>query len=216
MLARATSAQETRQQILSASVALLWEKLSPEIRLADVAARAGVTVQTILRHFGTREHLLTAAEDALREEIRAERQAPAGDIAAAVRAIFDHYETRGDGVLRMLAQEHWNEQIRVINDSGRGMHRQWVEVVFGPQLKQAQAQAQAQARGKGKEGGEGSGERTALVDLLVVATDVYTWKLLRRDRQLPRAEAEARVRRLIAAILLTSSGGGSEAEEGDE
>jgi AcrR family transcriptional regulator len=185
MQARATAMQETRQQILRASAALLWEKLSPEIRLADVAARAGVSVPTILRHFGTREHLLAAAEDALREEIRAERQAPVGDIAAAVGAIFDHYEARGDQVLWMLAQEYGNAQIRAINDGGRHMHRQWVEMVFGPQLD-----------------AHGASERTALVDLLVVATDVYTWKLLRRDRALARAEAEARVRRLIAAILL--------------
>ena len=182
--ARAASAKETSQQILRASAALLWEKLTPEIRLADVAERAGVSVQTILRHFGTREKLLADAENTLREEIRAERQAPAGDIPAAVRTIFEHYEARGDGVLRMLAQEHWNEQIRVINDTGRHMHRQWVETVFGPQLDAHE-----------------ENERTALVDLLVVATDIYTWKLLRRDRALARALAEARVRQLIAAIL---------------
>jgi hypothetical protein len=41
----------------------------------------------------------------------------------------------------------------------------------------------------------------ALTDLLVVATDVYTWKLLRRDRQLDRPQAEARVHQLLTAIL---------------
>lgn len=184
MKARATAQQETIEHILRAGAALLWEKLSPEITLADVAAHAGVSVQTILRHFGTREHLLAAAEDSLREEIRAEREAPAGDMPAAVRAIYDHYELRGDTVLRMLAQEHWNEHIRAINDSGRAQHRQWVEAVFRPQLA-----AIAES------------ERPACVDLLVVATDAYTWKLLRRDRGLTRMEAEARTRRLIAAIL---------------
>ena len=189
MRARAAAAEETRQQILRASAALLWEKLSPEIHLADVAERAGVTVQTILRHFGTRERLLAAAEATLRDEIRAEREAPAGDIPAAVRVIFDHYEARGDTVLLMLAQEVWNEQMRTINDTGRGMHRQWVEAVFQPQLAVHDVH-----------------ERAALVDLLVVATDVYTWKLLRRDRQLTRAEAEARVKRLIASILTNTRG----------
>ena len=189
MKVRATATQETRQQVLRASAALFWEKLSPEIRLADVAERAGVSVQTILRHFGTREHLLAAAADFVREEIRAERQAPAGDLPAAVRAIFDHYELRGDRVLRMLAQEYWNEPIRVINEGGRHLHRDWVEMVFGPQLE-----------------AHAEGARPTLVDLLVVATDVYTRKLLRRDRGLARAEAEARVRRLIAAILTGGKG----------
>jgi hypothetical protein len=36
--------------------------------------------------------------------------------------------------------------------------------------------------------------------LLVVATDVYTWKLLRRDRKLTRAQVEERLLRLITAI----------------
>jgi predicted acylesterase/phospholipase RssA len=39
------------------------------------------------------------------------------------------------------------------------------------------------------------------VDLLVVATDVYTWKLLRRDRGLARPDAEHRVHSLIRAVL---------------
>lgn len=189
MKARAVAQRETIAHILRAGSALLWEKLSPEITLAEVAGRAGVSVQTILRHFGTREHLLAAAEDFLRQEIRAEREAPAGDLPAAVRAIYDHYELRGDAVLRMLAQEYWNEHLRAINDSGRAQHRQWVEAVFRPQLA-----AFAES------------ERAALVDLLVVATDAYTWKLLRRDRGLSRMEAEARTRRLIAAILRGEKG----------
>jgi AcrR family transcriptional regulator len=198
MKARATATQATREQILRASAALLWEKLTPEIRLADVAARAGVGVQTILRHFGTREHLIEATKDALIKEIREERQAPAGDVPAAVQAIFDHYELRGDQVLWMLAQEYGNEQIRAINDGGRHIHRQWVETVFGPQLE-----------------AHAEGERPPLVDLLVVATDVYTWKLLRRDRGLARAEAEARVRRLIAGILTGVKGDSFDRVEGD-
>lgn len=192
--ARAAAARETRERVLSAGAALLWETLTPEIRLADVAARAGVSVQTVLRHFGTRENLLAAAEDHLRAEIHAERRAPAGDIPAAVRAIFDHYERRGDGVLRLLAQEYGDDRIRQINDSGRRAHRDWVESVFAPQMA---ARAGAERAGA---------ERATLVDLLVVATDVYTWKLLRRDRHLARAEAEARVRRLAAAILASAEG----------
>jgi hypothetical protein len=42
---------------------------------------------------------------------------------------------------------------------------------------------------------------------LVVATDVYTWKLLRRDRGLDQATVEARVRQLIASILNNSPQG---------
>lgn len=189
MKARAAASEATTRQILRATSDLFWEKLSPRITLADIAARAGVTVQTVLRHFGTREKLMAAAEDFVRAEVREERQAPPGDIPAVVRAIFDHYESRGDQVLRLLAQEFWDARLREVNDSGRRTHRAWVEEVFGPRLAEHL-----------------DGDRGALVDLLVVATDVYTWKLLRRDGGLARDEAEERVRGLIAAILRGAKG----------
>lgn len=189
MKARADTAHDTHQRIVQAGTALLWEKMSLEITLDDIARRAEVSVQTILRHFGTREHLLTEVDTSMRQEVVAERRAPVGDVVAAVRVIVDHYERRGDAVLRLLAQEYWNERIRTGMDIGRETHRAWVAQVFAPQLEACAV-----------------AERATLTDLLVVATDVYTWKLLRRDRALDREQAEARVRQLIAAILHESKG----------
>jgi AcrR family transcriptional regulator len=184
MRARAEAAEQTRQRILRAAGDLFWEKLTLEITLDDVAERAGVSVQTVLRQFGSRDGLFDAAEAFGREQVLMERAAPAGDVEAAIRAIFDHYERIGDAVLRMLGQEHWVERIKRITDRGRHTHREWVEQVFGPQLDARPAR-----------------DREALTDLLVVATDVYTWKLLRRDRGLERPQAEGRVRHMIAALL---------------
>jgi hypothetical protein len=42
--------------------------------------------------------------------------------------------------------------------------------------------------------------REDLLDLLVVATDVYTWKLLRRDRGYPRVKCEQRMKALVRAV----------------
>jgi AcrR family transcriptional regulator len=182
MRARADAATQTRQRILRATFDLSMEKMSVEIVLDDVAARASVSVQTILRHFGSRDGLFDAVEEFAKEEIRDERAAPPGDVPAAVRVLYDHYERRGDAVLRMLAQEYWDERTRRVNEQGRRQHREWVRTVFAPLLD-----------------GRADAEETA--DLLVVATDVYTWKLLRRDRKLSRARAEAGVRRLIAGLL---------------
>lgn len=182
--ARGTAQQGTHQRILRAGTDVMWEKVTTEITLEDVATRAAVSVQTVLRHFGTREGLLAAVVSFLEQEVVEERRAPVGDVPEAVRILFDHYELRGDAVLRLLSQEYWNEGIRVHMDKGRQAHRQWVEVVFGPHLEAHTPDT-----------------RDELTDLLVVATDVYTWKLLRRDRALERAHAEQRVMRLIEAIL---------------
>jgi predicted acylesterase/phospholipase RssA len=65
------------------------------------------------------------------------------------------------------------------------MHRRWVEQVFAPYA----------------EGDDG------LVDLLVVATDVYTWKLLRRDRGLPRKQTENQMKKLVRAVLASAKKG---------
>ena len=184
MTSREAAMQETHRRILRAGADLLWEQVSADITLDDVAGRSGVTVQTILRHFGTREALLAAVEALLQEEVREERQAPAGDVRAAVRALFDHYERHGEAVLLLLGQEITNERIRAGMDGGRRIHREWVEKVFAPYLEACAPD-----------------DHEELADLLVVATDVYTWKLLRRDRQLDRGQAEGRVTRLIAAIL---------------
>ena len=43
----------------------------------------------------------------------------------------------------------------------------------------------------------------------MVATDVYTWKLLRRDRELSRASTEARMKTLVASVLATTDPEGS-------
>ena len=134
MRARADAVADTRQRILQAAFDLSGERMSLEIVLGDIADRAGVSVQTILRHFGSREALFDAVAEFARGQIAAERAAPAGDMAAAVHVIFSHYETRGDAVLRFLAQEFWDERARELADKGRRMHRDWVRTVFAPQL----------------------------------------------------------------------------------
>jgi AcrR family transcriptional regulator len=184
MTSRARGVAETRRRVLDATVDLHGERLAADISLDDIAERAGVSVQTVLRHFGSRSGLVEAAFAHARSEVEAERRAPVGDVAAAVRAIVDHYELRGDGVLVMLAQEPHQELMARITRDGRRLHRTWVEEVFAPYLRDAE-------------------DPDALADLLVVATDVYTWKLLRRDRGLGRDLTENRIHHLVRSLLGT-------------
>jgi AcrR family transcriptional regulator len=181
MTTRARSVEQTRTRILDATFALHSERLAGDIALDDIAARAGVSVQTVLRHFGNREGLTRATVEHASTQVVDERRAPVGDVPEAVRVIVEHYERRGDGVLVLLAQDATEGFVREITDRGRRMHRDWVAAVFAPSLV--------------------GDTDEALLDLLVVATDVYTWKLLRRDRGLSRAATEARTLRLVEALL---------------
>lgn len=191
MTVRAAAAQDTRRAILAATFALVGEKSSVEIVLSDVAERAGVTVKTILRHFGSREALFDAATEFAAAEVQQERVAPVGDVARAVSIVIDHYESRGDWVIRMLAQEHSDPRIHAMVERGREVHREWVRTTFAPQIGTA---------GPGAD---------AAVDLLVVALDVYTWKILRRDRGLDRGQTEQRMAALVRAITGVGTGGTS-------
>jgi AcrR family transcriptional regulator len=184
MRARALSVAETRLRIVVAMRDLVTETLDLSPTLDAVAARAGVSVQTVLRHYGTRDGLFDAAVEAVVRDVTEERRAPVGDVDAAVRVLVDHYEARGDLVLRMLAREPDDERMTKVVGPGRALHREWVRTVFEPYLRAAPAN-----------------DREPLTDLLVVATDVYAWKLLRRDRGLGRAATENRLRRLVRAVL---------------
>jgi AcrR family transcriptional regulator len=183
MTARARSVETTRTSILDALVGLAAERLLSDIALDDVATRAGVSVQTVLRHFGSRDGLVDAAVAQALGAVTGERHAPAGDVDEAVRVLVDHYEQRGRGVLLLLAQEQADPRVRQITDSGRLVHRGWVEEVFAPLLPHDPA------------------TREEGVDLLVVATDVYAWKLLRLDRGLSRTQAQRRLHHLVRAVL---------------
>ena len=181
--ARAAAAEETRERITRAAFDLQTERLTAEISLEDVAERAGVSVQTVLRRFGSKAELFEASLVWINEQIAEERRAPAGDVRSAIRILLDHYEKHGDFALLMLAQENSYPHVRQMSDSGKDMHRRWVTDVFGPFLPN-RTDAREQA-----------------IDLLVIATDVYSWKLMRRDRRLSRSQTEQRLNSLVSAVL---------------
>ena len=182
MVARADSVAQTRQRIIEAAFALGIERLTPNVSLGEVADRAGVTVRTILRHFGSREGLHDEVFEYAKELITEERATPIGDIGAAVVSVVQHYELRGDYVLSRIEEARLDERVAAWDAEGRRLHRNWVRRVFAPQLDRAD-------------------DAKALEDLLVIACDVYTWKLLRRDaghdRKLTEERIETMIRRLV-------------------
>jgi AcrR family transcriptional regulator len=198
MTARSAKAEATRRRICESVMRLYRERAIDDFTLDDVAARAGTTVQTILRAFKSKDNLIIEALDRFTKEgseFVADRPggyapAPPGDVPKVVAAIFDVYEMIGDLVIRNLSNEERNLALRPMLEQGRGNHRAWVKASFAPQLRQCSGNA-----------------RTQLFNALVVATDVYTWKILRRDQGLTRPGAEAVVQQMITAIVRENSNG---------
>jgi AcrR family transcriptional regulator len=183
MLARGESVAETHERILAAGRSLGFDDLVLEPTLQQVASTAGTTVQTVLRHFGSRAELLAEIERTARDEIAAERTPTPGDEDAALSALLEHYERRGDFVMALIAREATDPQAAKITTYGRAAHRRWVTDVFAPRLPSE------------------TEDREEAVDLLVVATDLFTWQLLRRDRGHSPAVVLARMKSLIRAAL---------------
>ncbi len=187
MRARAEAAAETGRRILQATMELYTERFYDQVPLEDVAERAGVTVQTVLRRFGSKEELIFAAAEEARKRVRSLRgQASIGDIAGAVKVLVETYEEHGDRYLRLLAQEERVPAFRLITDTGRAHHYGWVERVFGPLLA------------------ERSGpERERLLARLIAICDLYFWKLLRRDLGLSPEQTELTMIEAIGALEAT-------------
>lgn len=181
---RAAAAEATGERILLAFRERLERSWFEEIRLEDVARDAGVTVQTVIRRFGGKEGLLDVAAQRIGEAVEQRREVVPGAALGAVRAVIRDYEASGDLIIRMLAQEDRYPALRRITDIGRASHRRWVESVFSPWLAR-----------------RGAERREGTLDALVVALDLYVWKLIRRDMARPIAELETLMLQMAAAAL---------------
>lgn len=174
MTARAEAAEQTERNILAAAVALWRDRALDDITLPMIAERAGVTVQTVIRRFGSKDGVIVACieRDAAGIEAQREMAAP-GDVERALDDLLAHYERDGDAVLRTLSVEDRFPIAKAIATEGRRVHRAACARVFAPHLPPTAADTY-----------------DASLDAFVAATDLYVWKLLRRD--LGRSASETR------------------------
>jgi AcrR family transcriptional regulator len=187
MGARAEAARLTGERIIDALVSLYLEQPLERIRLTDVAERAGVTVQTVIRRFESKTGLVEAAARRVSEHVSAQRAAVTpGDVAGAVATLLDHYEQFGGLSLKLLAEERSVPEISPIAEAGREYHRAWCATVFAPTLESL----------------TGAVRRRRLAQLVAVC-DVYTWKLLRRDAGLSRAQTELALIEMLTPLTET-------------
>jgi AcrR family transcriptional regulator len=186
MVARAEAARSTETRLLEVALELFTEKPYEDVSLEEVAERAAVTKRTVLRRFGSKEELFVRAmAHGGQEEMRRRDEAAVGDLAAAVANVVASYERWGANRLRLLAQE---DRIALVAENvqiGRRYHHEWVKRTFAPLLA----------------GLRGAARKRRLAALTAL-TDVYTWKLLRRDLGLSQAETE----RLLAELISTLEG----------
>lgn len=184
MVARAESAAATADRIMDAAVTLFWQQPAAQIRLDQVAGQAGVTVQTVIRRFGTKEDLFAATVRREQARVRQQRDdITPGDVPGAVANLVAHYEELGDRVLRLLAEEQAVPAIKAITDDGRRLHQDWCARAFAPFLASLD-----------------DATRKRRFAQFVAICDVYTWKLLRRDLGLSPAQTRLALEEMLTPL----------------
>jgi AcrR family transcriptional regulator len=184
MRARAAATAATKEKILDAGEAAFDELQIDEITLAWVAKQAGVSVQTVIRHFGTKEGLFMGLIQRSGPKMVLDRQVEAGgEVEEIVGVLIDHYERFGNRILRMLSQEERVPDLKVLTDGGRIYHLEWCKQAFYPALK-----------------GLRGARRERRAAQLAAVTDIYVWKVLRSDRGLSVAQTKLAIRELIESL----------------
>ena len=182
---RAATATANGESILGAARRLFGQLRYDQVSLDDIAAQAGVTERTVVRRFGSKELLFQAVGAERAASIRRTRdEVPAGDVANAVKLLVATYEDWGDEVLHLLSQERGLASVTNTVKAGRKYHAAWVERAFSPLLR-----------------GLPQAVRRRRIGQLVGVTDIYYWKVLRRDVGLSRAEVESSLRELIGDVV---------------
>ncbi len=184
-VARAQAQQRTREALIAAAQGEFFAGRWEEASLEAIAARARVTKQTLLRHFGSKDGLLERALERGFEEVREQRfNAPRGDVAGAVENLLEHYERWGERAIRIAVADGLGEVAAGLGHMARQLHYEWVEHAFGSDLERLSVKD----RGR---------RRAALIALC----DVHTWWLLSRDLELPRGEVRATLITAIESLI---------------
>ncbi|WP_162243162.1 MULTISPECIES: TetR/AcrR family transcriptional regulator [unclassified Leifsonia] len=186
MAARAESAEQTGERIVDAMLARLRDTPYERIRLDDIAADAGVSVQTVIRRFDGKAGLMTAVVGRELGRIVAARDAAEHDsVARTVTALVEHYEVYAELILKTYSEAPLVPGLAELVARGRAYHVDWCRRTFERHLDPS---LDAQTR------------RLRLAQIVAVC-DATTWRILRFDGGLTPGETERALGELLAPLL---------------
>lgn len=187
MRARAEAVEATRERIARAAMQRFLGEPYDDVTIASVARDAGVSHQTLLNHFESKDGLFAAAAERFSADLAASREGRAtSDPESVVALLMEQFERSGDGNVRLALLHERIEAVRAGLEQGRANHQGWLAEVFEDRLPSDPA------------------ERRRTLAALHAATDVYTWKLLRRDLGHSRRTTQRIMSDMVRAILYTT------------
>jgi AcrR family transcriptional regulator len=184
MRARAEAVEATGERIARAAMQRFLAEPYDDVTIASVARDAGVSHQTLLNHFESKDGLFAAAAERFSADLAASRAGRAtSDPESVVALLMEQFERSGDGNVRLALLHERIDAVRAELEQGRANHQGWLAKVFEDRLPSDPA------------------ERRRTLAALHAATDVYTWKLLRRDLGHGRRATQRIMTDMVRAIL---------------
>ena len=172
---------ERRPYRQDATAALLSEEPAATISLTTIAAAAGTTVPTVLRHFEGKDALVGATVATALARIRAARpRVTPGDHLGAARVLAEEYE-RHARLLR--AAETALPGARRELEAARRLHRDWLARTFARTLSPLPPVV----------------HRRRLAQLVAVSGPA-PWRTLRETEHLGPGQAQAALAELLRAL----------------
>ena len=175
--ARAEATQDLRSRIVQAFLSALKVQWLDDITLDDVAEKARTTRQTIIRMFGGKEGLLKAAVEIWPAEVEAQVRTPeCKTVEALAAAMVGMLEEFGSMYLRVLSLAPRYPDLDHFVALGRARHRQWFTDTLTPLLE-----------------GRDSSEIAQIINECLIASDTYSWSLLRHSFGKSAEEAQSTI-----------------------
>ncbi len=184
-VARAKAQERTQDALIDAATDEFFEGNWLQVSLETLSAKAGVTKQTLLRHFGSKDGLLMQALMRGATQVHDQRwSTPTGDVAGAVENLLDHYQAWGERSIRIGEWQRGPAMLGMLSRGARQVHYEWVEHAFAPWLQDVREPARARRRAA-----------------LIALCDVQTWWIMSHDLGLERAEVHATLTDAIERLL---------------
>jgi AcrR family transcriptional regulator len=185
-VAREQAQERTRDALLDAASEAFFGDHWAKASLETLSSAAGVTKQTLLRNFGSKEGLLMQAVMRGAKQVREQRwSTPTDDLAGVVENLLEHYESWGERSIRIGAwQVNRPQALAILSRAARQIHYEWVEHAFAKWLEPLAGE-----------------RRESLRAALIAICDVQTWWILSHDLGLPYAQMHATLTNMLERLL---------------
>ncbi|NYJ02346.1 AcrR family transcriptional regulator [Nocardioides thalensis] len=185
MGARAAAAERTGERILDAMLERFGRLPYDQVRLEDVAADAGVTVQTVIRRFGGKPGTLAATVERQFGRLVSAREAAKGaTVEETVHALVGFYEEAGRLILKLYAEARLAPGVPELAQRGRDYHVAWCRETFGDLV-----------------GSTDAAMRKRRLAQVVAICDATTWRILREDGGLGVRATERALLEMLEPVL---------------